>query len=442
MFGPQLCAAQFYNVLGVSQNASQAEIKSAYYKMSKLHHPDVSKDPSSHKRFTQITEAYETLGDEGKRREYDQRFQTSARSSSSVFDGMDGYGYAYADPEFYEDDDDVQYYREETFKEWEQRTRNRSYTGAERTNFRGSYYHWNPFTKRTDNPVYNDYGPNIGEDFDAWYKQYEQEVNKMKYKIKKDRKKNMSQSNNSYSKNRTTSNNHSTDEDYEYIIIEENGCYKTVMISLKDLLKKYKNADEDYIIVDESGNLMERLNELAKKMQHKKQSKRKTRSSYFKTKHEHENFDEKQKKPRDSDSHSTQKLYEHILNDHDRLKKKLEQYEDIDDDVQYYSKFHGNFKKNNSKTKTRNKRSKQYTYDQCHDSDISYEMFDDCFDKNRPNVSARNNTSNTNDFEDYVLDAFKRSNIRYEKRNGSIFDMENKLRNRDFFSMPKTKKKK
>lgn len=64
-------ATYYYEVLGIGKDATQKEIKSAYYKMSKLHHPDVSKDPSSQKKFQEISQAYETLGDLNKRRLYD-----------------------------------------------------------------------------------------------------------------------------------------------------------------------------------------------------------------------------------------------------------------------------------------------------------------------------------------------------------------------------------
>ena len=62
----------YYDVLGVSPKATQAEIKSAYYKLSKIHHPDINKKAGAKSMFTQISEAYETLGNNKKRRMYDQ----------------------------------------------------------------------------------------------------------------------------------------------------------------------------------------------------------------------------------------------------------------------------------------------------------------------------------------------------------------------------------
>lgn len=53
--------SEYYAKLGLSSNASQAEIKSAYRKLVKLIHPDVNPAPDAAKRFIEITEAYEIL---------------------------------------------------------------------------------------------------------------------------------------------------------------------------------------------------------------------------------------------------------------------------------------------------------------------------------------------------------------------------------------------
>jgi DnaJ-class molecular chaperone len=64
-------AESFYTILGVHEKASKEEIKKAYRGLSLKHHPDRTTNPESHHLFKKINEAYETLGDEQKRQEYD-----------------------------------------------------------------------------------------------------------------------------------------------------------------------------------------------------------------------------------------------------------------------------------------------------------------------------------------------------------------------------------
>lgn len=62
----------YYQTLGVEPGAGEAEIKTAYRRLARKHHPDVSKEPGAEDRFKAINEAYEALRDPEKRAAYDQ----------------------------------------------------------------------------------------------------------------------------------------------------------------------------------------------------------------------------------------------------------------------------------------------------------------------------------------------------------------------------------
>jgi molecular chaperone DnaJ len=62
----------YYAVLGVARNASQADIRKAYRKLAQRYHPDSAEnDPAAEERFKEVAAAYDVLGDEAKRKEYD-----------------------------------------------------------------------------------------------------------------------------------------------------------------------------------------------------------------------------------------------------------------------------------------------------------------------------------------------------------------------------------
>jgi DnaJ-class molecular chaperone len=80
-----------YQVLGVSRTASEAEIKSAFRKLAKKHHPDQNQsDPKAKERFAEANAAYEIVGDKAKRKQFD-RGEIDA-DGKPRFQGFEGFG--------------------------------------------------------------------------------------------------------------------------------------------------------------------------------------------------------------------------------------------------------------------------------------------------------------------------------------------------------------
>lgn len=83
----------YYEVLGVSKTASQDEIKSAFRKLAKKYHPDVSKEENAAEKFKECQEAYAVLSDENKRRQYDQYGHAAFTNADGGFSGFDGFDF-------------------------------------------------------------------------------------------------------------------------------------------------------------------------------------------------------------------------------------------------------------------------------------------------------------------------------------------------------------
>ena len=88
-------AEDYYSLLGVARNATEAEIKAAYRKLAMKHHPD--RNPGSHKeseeKFRQVNSAYEALSDPKKRRLYDQYGEAGVNAGAAGgFGGGSGFG--------------------------------------------------------------------------------------------------------------------------------------------------------------------------------------------------------------------------------------------------------------------------------------------------------------------------------------------------------------
>ena len=93
----------YYKILGVDKNATPEDIKTAYRKLARKHHPDLNpSDKEAHKRFQQINEANEVLSDPEKRKKYDkygkdwqhsEQFE-KARQQQRPFAGQEEYSFS------------------------------------------------------------------------------------------------------------------------------------------------------------------------------------------------------------------------------------------------------------------------------------------------------------------------------------------------------------
>lgn len=81
----------YYEVLGVSKDASDQDIKRAYLKLAKQYHPDLNKSPDAPEKFKEVSEAYEVLKDKDKRARYDQYGFAGVDPSAANASGFNGF---------------------------------------------------------------------------------------------------------------------------------------------------------------------------------------------------------------------------------------------------------------------------------------------------------------------------------------------------------------
>lgn len=190
----------YYEILGVSKNATEDEIKKAFRKLAMKYHPDVNKSPDAEEKFKEINQAYSVLIDKDKRSLYDQfghgavdgtwgmdensaNSNTNNTNSSSTYANYDS---VFDDPEFFdmfnsyyaqqteddddEDEEDTYFYtnnnqntNHNTYQSSTNQTNNRNNTQSSRN---GGYSSNQRTNYQSQNTYYqNKYGYDDEEDY-------------------------------------------------------------------------------------------------------------------------------------------------------------------------------------------------------------------------------------------------------------------------------------
>jgi len=87
-----LAKKDYYSILGVPKNASETDIKKAYFNLAKQYHPDVNKSPDAKAKFAEINNAYETIGTPDKRKTYDATGMTGDEQDQAKQAGFGDFG--------------------------------------------------------------------------------------------------------------------------------------------------------------------------------------------------------------------------------------------------------------------------------------------------------------------------------------------------------------
>ena len=135
--------SNYYDILGVSKNATADEIKKAYRTLAFKYHPDRNQgNAAAEEKFKQISAAYDVLGDEAKRRQYDMGYSTDSYStagSQSQQQYQRQYQYTYQNP-----------FGDENFWEWFNGAQFRSRN--QQAQNRQNYYNQYDYSERSSQP--------------------------------------------------------------------------------------------------------------------------------------------------------------------------------------------------------------------------------------------------------------------------------------------------